>query len=113
QMEGVDREKWIPAIGLDVETPDETLGLDRVKLALVLDAGQRFGGRSVVGGLEDAAEQHRHIVELHAGPLFDRRDRLMAEESIGAAEIEQELRGGRAHGGLPEMTVSYDPYHSK
>jgi hypothetical protein len=32
---------------------DETLGLQRVKLALVLDPGKRFRRRPVVGGLED------------------------------------------------------------
>jgi len=65
-----------------------------VKLALVLDAGKRFGGGFVVGGLEDAAEQNRHILEFHPGAFFDRRDRLVTEEGIGAAEIEHELRGG-------------------
>ena len=63
-------------------------------LALVLDAGERLGGRLVVGGLEDAAEQDRDIFEFCAGALFDRRDRLMAEEGIRAAEIEHELRIG-------------------
>ena len=94
QIEGVDGKERIPDIWLDVEAPDEALGLQRVKLALVLDAGQRLGRRLVVGGLEDAAEQDRHIFEFHAGALFDRRDRLVAEEGVGAAEIEHELRGG-------------------
>jgi hypothetical protein len=31
----------------------------------------------------------------------------MAEEGIGAAEIEKKLRGGWAHGGLPDVLVSY------
>ena len=97
----------IPDVGLDPKALDEALGLQRVKFALVLDAGERFGGRFVVGGLEDAAEQDRHIFEFHAGALFDRRDRLMAEKRVGAAEIEQELRGSRAHGGLPGGGGSY------
>ena len=84
--------EWIPDIGLDPKALQEALGLQRVEFALVLDAGQRFGGRLVVGGLEDAAEQDRHIFEFHAGALFDRRNRFVAEEGIGAAEIEQELR---------------------
>jgi len=112
QVEGVDGKERIPDVGLDVKALDETLGLKRVKFGLVLDAGKRFGGGFVVGGLEDAAEQDRNIVELHADPLFDRRDRFMAEESIGATEIEEELRGCRAHGGLPEMEgYLYDIHH--
>jgi hypothetical protein len=76
-----------------------------VEFALVLDAGERLGRRLVVGGLEDAAEQDRHILEFHACALFDRRDRLVTEEGIGAAEVEHELRGGWAHGDLPETVV--------
>ena len=99
QIEGVDRKERIPDIGLDVEALDEALGLERLKFGLVLDAGQRLGGRFVVGGLEDAAEQDRHIFEFHAGALLDRRDRFMAEEGVRAAEIEHELRAW-GHGGL-------------
>ena len=84
-----------------MEPRDELFGLKLVKLALVLDAGEGFGGRLVVGGLEDAAEQDRDIFEFRAGAPFDRRDRLVTEKGIGAAEIEHELRGGSAHGGLP------------
>ena len=65
-----------------------------MEFALVLDAGQRFGGRLVVGGLENAAKQDRHIFELHTDPFFDRRNRLMAQEGVRAAEIEHELRIG-------------------
>ena len=92
QVQRVDGKERIPDIGLDLKALQEALGLQRVEFALVLDAGERFGRRLVVGGLEDAAEQDRHIFEFHAGALFDRRDRLVAEERIGAAEIEQELR---------------------
>ncbi len=114
QIEGVDRKERIHRVRLDVKTPDETLRLQHLKLGLVLDAGERFGRRFVVGGLEDTAEQDRHIFEFHADALFDRRDRLVTEESIGAAEIEQELRDRRAHGGLPQRCDGflYDPCHS-
>ena len=91
QVQRVDRKKRIPDIGLDSKPLQEALGFQRVEFALVLDAGERFGGRLVVGGLEDAAEQDRHILELHPGALFDRRNRFVAEEGVGAAEIEQEL----------------------
>src|SRR6202044_703231 len=102
----------IPRVRLDPEAFHEAFGFERVEFALVLDAGQSFGGGFVIGGLEDAAKQDRHVFESHAGALFDRRDRLVAEESIGAAEIEHELRGW-AHGGLPERwRFLYDPYHS-
>src|SRR6185436_9276023 len=76
-----------------------------MELALVLDPGERFGRRLVVGGLEDAAKQDRNIFELHVRALFDRGDRLVAEKGVGAAEVEQELRIG-AHGGLP-MCLRY------
>ena len=79
-------------VWLDPKTLDEAFGLQRMELGLVLDPGERLSGRLVVGGLEDAAEQDRDIFELHASALFDRRDRLMAEEGVGAAEIEHELR---------------------
>src|SRR5205823_9624648 len=78
----------------------EALGLQHLELGLVLDAGQRLRRRSVVGGLEDTAKQDRDVFELHAGAVFDRRDRLMAEKGVGATEIEQELRI-LSHGGLP------------
>src|SRR4029077_2495083 len=90
QVQRVDREERVPDIRLDLEALHKTLGLDRVKLALVLDAGQRFGWRFVVSGLEDAAEQDRHIFEFDADALLDRRDRLMAEIRVRAAEIEHE-----------------------
>jgi hypothetical protein len=92
QVQRIDRKKRIPGIGPDVEALDEPLGLQCVELALVLDAGKCFGRRLVVGGLENAAEQDRDIFEFRTRALFDRRDRLMAEEGVRAAEIEQELR---------------------
>ncbi len=105
QVEGVDGKERIPGIGPDVKALDEALGFQRVKFALVLDAGKRFGGGFVVGGLEDATEQDRHIFELHADPLFDRRDRLVTEKGVGAAEIEHELRDGGVHGDLPDVLL--------
>src|SRR5258707_14119952 len=92
QIQRVDRKERVPDEGLDLEARDEALGFQRMKLALVLDSGQRLGRRLVVGGLEDAAEQDRHIVEFGAGALRDRRNRLVTEKRVGAAEIEHELR---------------------
>src|SRR4051794_37976802 len=92
QIKGVDRKERVPDIGLDLEAPDEPFGFDPLKLTLVLDPGQRLGGRFVIGGLEYPAEQDWDVFEFHSGAFFNRRDRLMAEESVGAAEIEQELR---------------------
>ena len=43
--------------------------------------------------------------ERLTGALLDRRDRLVTEKGIGAAEIEHELRGGGAHGGLPDFLL--------
>src|SRR5258705_1244282 len=112
QIEGIDRKERIRRVWFYPEAPDKALGLHHLKLGLVPDAGKRFGGGFVVGGLEDAAEQNRDIFELHAGPFFDRGDRLMAEKRVGAAEIEQELRGVRAHSGLPDGDgFLYDRYH--
>src|SRR6266849_1172466 len=53
QVERVDRKERIPCVGLDLKALHEALGLQRVKFALVPDAGERFGGGLVVGGLED------------------------------------------------------------
>src|SRR6266852_4461879 len=105
-MEGVDREERVHHVGLDPETLYEPLCLQHLKLGLVLDAGKGFGGRLVVGGLEDAAEQNRHIFEFHAGALFDCRDRLVTEKGIGAADIEHELRRRLGQGGLPGFSVA-------
>src|SRR6266851_5628096 len=105
-IEGVDRKERVHRVGLDPETLYEPLGLQHLKLGLVLDAGKCFGGRLVVGGLEDAAEQNRHIFEFHAGALFDCRDRLVTEKGIGAADIEHELRRRLGQGGLPGFSAA-------
>src|SRR5436190_738427 len=55
-IEGADRKEWIRHVRFYREARDKTLGLHRLKLGLVLDAGKRVGGGLVVGGLEDAAE---------------------------------------------------------
>src|SRR4029079_8269379 len=101
EMEGVHRKEWIPSIGPDVEAVEKTFGFERLKFGLVLDAGEGLRRRLVVRGLEDAAKQDRDIFKLHADPFLDRWNRLMTEEGIGAAEVEQELRGGRVHGRSP------------
>ena len=44
QIQRINRKERVHDIGLDVKAPNEALGLDFVKLALVLDAGQRFRG---------------------------------------------------------------------
>ena len=64
QVQRVDGEKPIAGVGLDAEPLDEALGLQGMELALVLDAGERFGRRLVVGGLEDAAEEDRDILNF-------------------------------------------------
>src|SRR5437868_6763169 len=112
QMQRIDRKKRIPAVRHDLKPLYEPLRLQFVKLALVLDAGECFGGRLVIGGLEDAAKQNRNILEFGAGAFLDCRDSLVAEESSGAADIEHELRGCRAHDDLPVCRFLYDPYHS-
>ncbi len=56
------------------------------------------------------------IDEFNAGPPFDRGDRLVAEKSIGTAEVEHEFGAG----GLTAASLMrdfadgflYDPYHS-
>ena len=101
QIEGIDGKERIPGVGLDLEAFHEAIGLDRLEFALVLDAGERLGGRPVVGGLENAAKQDRDVFEFGPDPLFDRRDGLVAQEGVGTAEIEHELRRGDAHDGLP------------
>src|SRR6185312_14839480 len=83
----------------DVVAANEALGLKRHVFRLVLDTAQRVERRHVAGGLEYPAEQHRHVVELHAGPPLDRGNDKLGQISVRAAEIEQEFHLERAcHG---------------
>ena len=52
-------------------TPDETLQLQSLVFEPVLDAGHLLRRRTIVGQLEDAAEQDRHVFEFGAGPRLD------------------------------------------
>src|SRR5947207_10754678 len=56
---------------LDLHSFPTRRSSDLLILRLVLDAAKRFERRHVAGGLVDAAKQHRHVVELHAGALLD------------------------------------------
>ena len=51
--------------------PDEAHDLQALVLQLVLDALELDHGRLVVGELEHAAEQDRHVDELGARALLD------------------------------------------
>src|SRR5262249_51781443 len=84
-------EERVPDIGLNLEALHETPSLDFLKLALVFHAGERLGRGPVVGGLEDAAEQDRHVLEFHVCALLDRGDCLVCQKCIRATDIEQEL----------------------
>ena len=79
----------------DAVAADEAIHLELFVFGLVADSGESSGGRLVAGRLEDAAEQDRHIVEGRSRARLDRRDDLVAEEGVRAAEIEQEF--GIAH----------------
>ena len=76
---------------------DEALHLQMLVGTLVWNASKCFGRRAVVGQLEQATQQDRHVVELCAGAGFDGRDQLVAQVGIGAAEIEQELNFHGVH----------------
>ena len=78
--------------------------LEPLVLGLVLDAGQALGRRAIVGQLEDAAEQHRHVLERDAGALLDLGDHEMAEIGVRAAEVEVKLDRGHASPFLREGT---------
>jgi hypothetical protein len=91
QHQGVHREERIrPEFG-DVMAAQEAFGFERTVFRLVLDATERFARRHVAGRLVDAAEQHRDIIELHAGALLDLRQHEFGEIGIGTAEIEVKL----------------------
>jgi hypothetical protein len=47
--------------------------------------------RLIVGELEHAAEQDRHIGEFHPRPLRDAADQPVREIGVGSAEIEVEF----------------------
>src|SRR5258708_915311 len=91
QHQGVHREERVRFEFRDVMAPQEALGFERIVFRLVLDATQRFARRHVAGRLVDAAEQHRDIIELHAGALLDLRQHQFGEIGIGTAEIEVKL----------------------
>src|SRR5580698_7623813 len=67
---------------------NEALDLEPVVSELVGDVLEGDQRRLVVGRLEYAAEQNRHVDEGRAGPLLDRADGAMGEIAIGTAEIE-------------------------
>src|SRR5262245_35163313 len=69
----------------------EAVHLEPLVFRLVLDAGQAFRRRAIVGELEDAAQQDRHVLERHPGAPPDLRNHQMAQVGVGAAEVEMEL----------------------
>ena len=89
-LQRIDREVRVHPVGGQAMAGHEPLGLARLVGQLVLHTGEGLGGRSVVGQLEDAAQEDRDVVEARAGALFDRRDHPMREIGVGAAEIEIE-----------------------
>ena len=52
---------------------DETGRLEALIFRLVLDAGEALRGGPVAGQFEDPAQEHRHVREFRADPLFDLR----------------------------------------
>ena len=50
---------------------DEALSLKLFVFQPVLDAEHTHRRRAIIGQLEDAAEQNRHVLEFDAGPLLD------------------------------------------
>ena len=89
--ERIHRKKRVRRVVRDVVFLQEAPRFELRVLRLVLDALQRHRGRHVVGRFEHAAEQYRHVFELHAGARLDTRNHEVAEVRIRAAEVEQEL----------------------
>src|SRR4051794_18869846 len=88
QHQRVDGEKRILSKFRDVVATEKALRLERLILGLVLDSPQGLGGRRIVGGLVDGAEQHRHVLEFDSGTPFDAGKGEFSKIRIGAAEIE-------------------------
>jgi hypothetical protein len=86
----------------DGVAPDEALPLKLLVFKPVLDPAHALGRRTVVGQLEDAAEQDRNVLELGSGPLLDLGDDEMRQIGIGAAEVEMKFH--RVH---PHQTSRY------
>jgi hypothetical protein len=63
--------------------PHDALPLQLLVFEPVLDAAHTFGRRTVVGELEDAAEQDGNVVELGPGALLDLGNHQMREVGIG------------------------------
>ena len=93
----VDRKERIECEALDGVAPDEAPPLQLLVLRLVLDALQALSGRAIVGQFEDAAQQHRHVLEFRAGALRDRGNHQMREIGVRAAEIEVKFHLGHDH----------------
>jgi hypothetical protein len=87
----------VEAVSAQVVLFHKAFDLQPVVGALVRDAGEGFGRRSVVRQLEQPTQQHRHVAEALAAARLDRGDDPVAEISIGATEVKLEL-DRRGHG---------------
>ena len=96
-QQGVDGEEWVAREPCNGMPPNEALTLQCLVCRLVLDPPQALGGRAIIGQLEHAAQQHRHVLELRAGAPLDLRNDDMRQVGIGAAEIEVEFHLGHDH----------------
>ncbi|MGX1326946.1 hypothetical protein AB7M56_001445 [Bradyrhizobium elkanii] len=106
QHQRVDRKERVGPERRDVVAAQEALGLERVVFGLVLDAAQRLAGRHVAGRLVDAAEQHRDVVEFHAGALLDAGQRQLRQVGVRTSKIEMEFDLERSSHGTPFPSIA-------
>ena len=87
-------------------TLDETLQLQSLVFEPVLDADHLLGRRAIVGQLEHAAKQDRHVFEFGAGAGFDLRNDLMRQIGVRAAEVEMKFHFAVSPGAIsPDLPI--------
>src|SRR5581483_10613368 len=89
--ERVDGKEWIALKPGDPMPADEALHFKPLVLGFVSDSLEALGRRTIVGQLEDATEQDRHVVELYAGARLDFPNAQMAQVRVETSEVEMEL----------------------
>src|SRR5205085_9580393 len=83
----VDREMRVHPEFVEAMANDEAVDLAKFIGELGGHAGIGLDRRAVAGRLEDAAEQHRHLLEARTGALLDARQQAPGEIGVEAAEI--------------------------
>src|SRR5437667_1798337 len=91
QRQGVHGEERVRLKAGDPMPAYEAAHLEPLVFRLVLDPCQAFRRRAIVGELEDAAQQNRHVLDLDPGASLDLGNHQLAQAGLGAAEVEMKF----------------------